>query len=79
MLRFRALTTLGQIEGSTDVDGRGPSVWDDMCARNNEDGTPKIVDKTDGKTATDSYKLWKEDIALVKSLGVNSHVSCTRS
>lgn len=65
-----------QIEGSVDVDGRGRSVWDDMAARRNADGTLKIVDGSSGEPGTDSYYRYKEDIALLKSYGVTSHVSC---
>jgi len=57
-----------QIEGSTDVDGRGKSIWDDFSR------TPgKTLDGGNGDVATDSYKRWKEDIALLKSYGVNSY------
>jgi beta-glucosidase len=57
-----------QIEGSTDVDGRGPSIWDGFSR------TPKkTLDNGNGDVATDSYRRWKEDIALMKSYGVNSY------
>lgn len=57
-----------QIEGSWDKDGRGPSIWDVFSK------VPgKIKDGTNGDVATDSYKLWKEDIALLKSYGVKAY------
>ncbi|KDE02348.1 beta-glucosidase 1B [Microbotryum lychnidis-dioicae p1A1 Lamole] len=62
-----------QIEGSVDVDGRGSTVWDDMCQRKNEDGSLKVVDGTDGSLATDSYRRYSEDIALMKSYGANCY------
>lgn len=57
-----------QIEGSTNVDGRGPSIWD---------GFSRIPGKTqdgrNGDVATDSYRLWKQDIALLKQYNVKSY------
>jgi hypothetical protein len=64
-----------KIEGSTNIDGRGPSVWDDMAARKNSDGTLKIIDGSSGEPATDSYNRYREDVALLRSFGVNCHVS----
>lgn len=57
-----------QVEGSTDVDGRGPSIWDEFSR------TPgKTLDGRNGDVATDSYRLWREDIALLKQYGVKSY------
>lgn len=57
-----------QIEGSADVDGRGPSIWDVFSK------TPgKIADGSNGDVATDSYKRWKEDVQLLKSYGVKAY------
>ena len=54
-----------QIEGSTDVDGRGKSIWDDYAR------TPgKTLDGRNGDVATDSYKRWKEDLDLLASYHV---------
>lgn len=57
-----------QIEGSTNVDGRGKSVWDDFCKQ-----PGKTLDGRDGDVATDSYRLWKEDVALLAQYGVKSY------
>lgn len=57
-----------QIEGSPDADGRGKSFWDDFSKI-----PGKTLDGRDGDVATDSYKLWKEDIALLKQYGVKSY------
>lgn len=57
-----------QIEGSTTADGRGKSIWDDFSKL-----PGKTLDGRDGDVATDSYRLWKEDIALLKSYGVKSY------
>ncbi|KAI0058821.1 beta-glucosidase 1A [Artomyces pyxidatus] len=57
-----------QIEGSPDADGKGPSIWDTHTHK------PNItIDGLTGDTATESYKLWREDIALLKSYGVTAH------
>lgn len=57
-----------QIEGSTNVDGRGKSIWDDFSKQ-----PGKTMDGRDGDVATDSYRLWKEDIALLAQYGVKSY------
>lgn len=57
-----------QIEGSTDVDGRGKSIWDDFSRL-----PGKILDGGNGDVATDSYRLWKEDVALLVKYGVKSY------
>ncbi|KAF7797667.1 hypothetical protein EIP86_008867 [Pleurotus ostreatoroseus] len=57
-----------QIEGSVDEDGRGPSIWDTFCKT-----TGKTRNGESGDVATDSYRLWKEDIALLKSYGVKAY------
>lgn len=57
-----------QIEGSTDADGRGPSIWDDFSR------TPgKTADGRNGDVATDSYNRYKEDIALLVKYGVKAY------
>jgi len=57
-----------QIEGSTNIDGRGKSIWDDFSKQ-----PGKTMDGRDGDIATDSYRLWKEDIALLTKYGVKSY------
>ncbi|KIK34238.1 glycoside hydrolase family 1 protein [Suillus luteus UH-Slu-Lm8-n1] len=57
-----------QIEGSANVDGRGKSIWDDFSKQ-----PGKTMDGRDGDVATDSYRLWKEDIALLAQYGVKSY------
>jgi beta-glucosidase len=61
-------TSAYQIEGAVDADGRLPSIWDDFCR------TPEAIDGGDtGDVATDSYRRWPEDLALLQDLGVNSY------
>ena len=61
-------TSSYQIEGATDVDGRGVSIWDTFCAR---PGT--IADGTSGTVACDHYHRWAEDVALMRSLGLAAY------
>lgn len=57
-----------QVEGSADVDGRGPSIWDIFSK---EPGRTR--DGGNGDVATDSYRLWKEDVRLLKQYGVKAY------
>jgi beta-glucosidase len=57
-----------QIEGSTDVDGRGPSIWDTFTR---EPG--RTIDGDNGDVATDSYRLWREDVQLMKEYGIKAY------
>ena len=63
-----SFTAAYQIEGSFDKDGREPSIWDTFSK------TPgKIRDGSNGDVATDSYRLWKEDVDLLESYGVKAY------
>ncbi|TFK65539.1 glycoside hydrolase family 1 protein [Pluteus cervinus] len=57
-----------QIEGSWDVDGRGKSIWDDFAKI-----PGKTLDGRNGDVATDSYKRWREDVALLADYGVKAY------
>ncbi|MFX0032039.1 MAG: GH1 family beta-glucosidase [Promethearchaeota archaeon] len=58
-------TSSFQIEGAWNEDGKGVSVWDDICHNT------KIVKNRDtGDIACDHYHRYKEDIQLMKDLGV---------
>ncbi|KAI0310299.1 glycoside hydrolase superfamily [Amylostereum chailletii] len=57
-----------QIEGSPTADGRLPSIWDTFSHL-----PGKTIDGSTGDVATDSYRLWEEDIALLKSYGVRAY------
>ncbi|KAF8146455.1 glycoside hydrolase family 1 protein [Mycena galopus ATCC 62051] len=57
-----------QIEGSTDADGRGKSIWDDFSRL-----PGKTQDGRNGDEATNSYKLWRDDISLLARYGVKSY------
>lgn len=63
-----ASTAAAQIEGAWAEDGRGPSIWDDFAA------TPgKIRDGSTPAVACDHYHLYKEDVALMKRLGLDAY------
>jgi beta-glucosidase len=57
-----------QVEGSTEADGRGVSIWDSFCAK-----PGNVYGGMTGGLACDSYRKWKDDIELVKRLGVDSY------
>lgn len=61
-------TAAYQIEGAYDADGKGMSVWDKYS---NTEGN--IYENQNGNTACDHYNRYKEDIALMKSLGVKAY------
>ncbi len=58
-------TAAYQVEGAATEDGRGPSIWDTFSHKK---GT--TVDGATGDVADDHYHLYKQDIALMKELGV---------
>ncbi len=60
-------TSSFQIEGATKEDGRGPSIWDIYC-QNGE-----IKNHDTGDVACDHYHRYREDVALMKRLGVQAY------
>ena len=63
-----ASTSAYQIEGSVDADGRGPSIWDTYSH------TPGTIDGGGtGDVACDHYRRWREDVALIASLGLGAY------
>ncbi|TIT63263.1 MAG: beta-glucosidase [Mesorhizobium sp.] len=65
---FGAATAAYQIEGSPDADGKGESIWDRFCRI-----PGAIVDGSSGDVACDHYHRWKEDIAVLKALGLGAY------
>ncbi|KAJ7075330.1 beta-glucosidase [Mycena belliarum] len=57
-----------QTEGSTNAEGRGKSIWDDFSRL-----PGKTLDGRNGDDATNSYKLWKDDLALLTKYGVKTY------
>jgi beta-glucosidase len=65
---FGVATSAYQIEGATSADGRGPCVWDTFAKK------PDAIER--GETATvacDHYHRWREDVELMRTLGVSSY------
>src|SRR5215475_4505612 len=61
-------TSSYQIEGAIDDDGRGKSIWDTFSH------TPgKIEDGSTGDRANEHYHRYKEDVDLIKQLGVKAY------
>jgi beta-glucosidase len=60
-------TSSYQIEGATNADGRGTTIWDTFCRDGN------IVNNDNGDMACDHYHRYPEDVRLLKHLGVNAY------
>lgn len=65
---FGSATAAYQIEGGHNADGKGLSTWDVFCT---EPG--RIRDNTSGNVACDHYHRFKEDVALMKDLGLQAY------
>jgi len=61
-------TAAYQIEGAASEDGKGPSVWDVFCKK-----PGAVFEGHSGDVACDHYHRYKEDVALMKRLGVKSY------
>ncbi len=55
-----------QVEGAYDEDGKGPGIWDALS-----DG--HVLYNENGNVACDHYHRYKEDVALMKQLGLKSY------
>ena len=63
-----AATAAHQIEGSPLADGAGPSIWTRFAH------TPGMTLNGDtGDVACDHYRRWKDDVALMKRLGLQAY------
>ncbi len=63
-----ASTSAYQIEGSIDADGKGPQVWDDFVGR-----PGRIANAETGEVACDHYRLWREDVGLMREIGLQGY------
>lgn len=64
---FGVASAAYQIEGGWNADGKGPNIWDEFT-HNHPD---RIADHENGDVGPNSYEFYADDIAAVKSLGVN--------
>ena len=75
-------TAAYQIEGAWDADGRGPSIWDTFTGSGGTQPNPGMEAVGDtGEVACDHYHRWRDDIALMASLGLRAYrfsISWTR-
>jgi len=63
-----AATASYQIEGAAEEDGRGTSIWDTFAR------TPGRVRNGDtGDVAADHYRRWRDDVALMRELGLDAY------
>jgi beta-glucosidase/6-phospho-beta-glucosidase/beta-galactosidase len=64
-----AATSALQIEGASEADGRGPSVWDAFCREQPE----RIHDRASPELACDHYRRWREDVDWMRRLGLTAY------
>ena len=57
-----------QIEGAAREDGRGPSTWDVFCRR-----PGAVFEGHSGDVACDHYHRYRDDIALMRELGLQAY------
>ncbi|XP_021728912.1 beta-glucosidase 13-like [Chenopodium quinoa] len=65
---FGVASSAYQYEGAAKEDGKGPSIWDTYVHKY----PGKIVDGSNGDVATDSYHRYKEDVKLIKEMGLDA-------
>ncbi|CAH1996364.1 unnamed protein product [Acanthoscelides obtectus] len=67
--KFGTSTAAFQVEGAWNVSGKGESIWDRFTHSH-----PELVrDHSNGDVACDTYHEWREDIEILKDLGVDFH------
>ncbi|PWA55649.1 furcatin hydrolase [Artemisia annua] len=62
-------TSAYQVEGAWRTDGKGFSIWDCFCLRHPD----KIEGGANGCHSVENYSRMKEDVQLLKKMGVNSY------
>nr|CAH7754423.1 unnamed protein product [Callosobruchus chinensis] len=58
-----------QIEGAWNEDGKGETIWDRFAMSRPE----RIFDHSSPQVAADSYHKWREDVEMVKEMGVDHY------
>ncbi|KMT14423.1 hypothetical protein BVRB_4g072010 [Beta vulgaris subsp. vulgaris] len=66
---FGVASSAYQYEGAVKEDGRGPSIWDTYAHKY----PGKIKDGSNGDVAADSYHRYKEDVKLIKDMGLDAY------
>jgi beta-glucosidase len=66
--RWGAATAAYQIEGGVESGGRGASVWDMLCRQ-----PGRIYEGHTGLIACDHFGRWKEDIEIMKAMGLKAY------
>lgn len=63
-----AATAAYQVEGAWNEEGKGPSIWDEFSH-----APGNVRDGHTGDVACDHYHRYREDVALMKSLGLKAY------
>ena len=66
--QWGAATAAYQIEGAAREDGKGLSIWDVFCQQ-----PGRVQDRDTGDVACDHYHRFREDVALMKRLGLQTY------
>ncbi len=65
---FGAATAAFQIEGAAHLDGRRDSIWDAFCR------VPgAVINGDDGEIACDHYHRYRDDVALMRDMGLQTY------
>ncbi|PRQ35255.1 putative beta-glucosidase [Rosa chinensis] len=64
---FGTASSAYQYEGAANESGRGPSIWDTFTHKY----PGKITDGSNGDVAIDSYHRYKEDVGIMKEMGLD--------
>jgi beta-glucosidase len=63
-----AATAAYQIEGAWNTDGKGSCIWDTFCRQ-----PGRVFESHTGEVACDHYHRWREDVELLRGLGVKAY------
>lgn len=66
---FGTASAAYQYEGAAFQDGKGLSIWDTFTHKFPE----KIADRSNGDVAVDQYHRYKEDVKIMKDMGLDSY------
>ena len=66
--RWGVATSAAQIEGAAFEDGKGASIWDAFCRQ-----PGRIKDGSNIDVACDHYHRFRDDVALMKGLGLDCY------